>query len=416
MKRSFLFLRWSSVASGIALIAATYGLVRLAFGLHLPEMSADLTIDTAVAGLVSAAGSVVYAIAALVGFLVAERRPRLLIVAATATAAGGAAGLALAPHAAAFGFAATIASAGAGLASPALVRIVARTFADRDASTPQAVVNAGTGPGLIAAGILTIALAPDWRLSWAVAAFATLAAGIAVLVSDRLGEREREREPEHGPDAASTDAPHPLRRGAETRASRATAVPSPRWWGSHRQAIAAAVLLGFGAAAIWNYGRVVLVDAGASEAGSVMAWVLIGCGGTGVIATSAALRRLRPESLWTVAAVLVAAATFALGVAPTDHTVGVAAPVLFGWAYVTATGALIAWTTRVDPSYAAAGTAVLFVVFMVGQAIGAAVIGAILPVAAPGVAFGIAAAVSLAAGATAAVPRRTRVHAPPASA
>mgnify|MGYP002716717613 CR=1 FL=1 len=35
-------------ASGllVALIAATYGLVRLAFGLHLPDMSADLGIDT----------------------------------------------------------------------------------------------------------------------------------------------------------------------------------------------------------------------------------------------------------------------------------------------------------------------------------------------------------------------------------
>ena len=379
VKRSFLFSRVAVTASGLALIAATYGLVRLAFGLHLPEISADLGVDTAAAGLVSSAGSIVYAASALIGFVVGDRHPRLLVVAATVTAAGGASGVALAPDAATFAVSSAIASTGAGLASPALVSIITRTFARDRADTPQAVVNAGTGPGLAAAGLITLALAPDWRLCWAIAAAATLAAGSAVLATDRV-------RPEGG--IGRTDA---------ARAHGPLLPPRP-WWTAHRAPIIAAVLLGVGAAAVWNYGRVILVDAGASNAQSVVAWVLLGCGGAAVIVTSPAARRLRPQRLLLVSAAMTALSTFALGAAAAHPVIAAAACALFGWAYVTATGALIGWTARVDASHAAAGTALLFVVFMVGQAVGATMLGSILPIGGAFLTFALAAVAAAAAG------------------
>jgi predicted MFS family arabinose efflux permease len=377
VKRSFSFWRWGLVASGVALIAATYGLVRLAFGLHLPDMSADLGVDTAAAGLVSAAGSIVYALAACVGFLAAERHPRMLVVAATITASGGAVGIAAATDAAVFAPAAAIASAGAGLASPALVRLVARSFTDRASSTPQAVVNAGTGPGLVIAGFIALLLTPDWRLCWLIAAGATAAAGVAVLVTDR---------PPRGP-------------SEDERTGRTALVPPRSWWAAHRPAIAASVLLGVGAAAIWNYGRTVLVDAGGSPTQSVLAWILLGCGGAAVIVTSRPVAGLQPRTLWLVGAVLIAVSTLALGAAPTRTTLALGACAVFGWAYVTASGALIAWTTQIDARHAAAGTALLFVTFMVGQAIGAAALGALLPLGGSAIAFAAAAAMAVAGGA-----------------
>lgn len=393
VKRSFLFSPAIVAASGLALIAATYGLVRLAFGLHLPEISADLGIDTAAAGLVSSAGSIVYALSALVGFVVGDRRPRLLVIAATVTATGGAGGVALAPDAAVFAVSSAIASAGAGLASPALVGIIARTFAGRRADTAQAVVNAGTGPGLVAAGLITLALAPDWRLYWAIAAAATLVAGSAVLATDRAVA-----------DGGTGRVRAPL--------SRSPLLPPRPWWASHRAPIASAVLLGVGAAAVWNYGRVVLVDAGASNTQSVLAWVLLGCGGAAVIVTSRLVGRLSPQRLLLVAATTTALSTSALGAAPAQPIVAAAACALFGWAYVTATGALIGWTARIDAAHAAAGTALLFVVFMVGQAVGATVLGSILPLGGPLVTFALAAGAAAVAGLVAHSRRRSPAAAP----
>lgn len=386
VKRSFSFWRWGLVASGVALIAATYGLVRLAFGLHLPDMSADLGVDTAAAGLVSAAGSIVYALAACVGFLAAERHPRVLVVAATLTASGGAVGIAAATDAAVFAPAAAIASAGAGLASPALVRLVARSFADRASSTPQAVVNAGTGPGLVIAGAIALALSPDWRLCWLIAAGATAVAGIAVLAADR---------PPRGP-------------SEDERTGRAALVPPRAWWAAHRPAIAASVLLGIGAAAIWNYGRTILVDAGGAPTQSVLAWIVLGCGGAAVIVTSRPVAGLQPRTLWLVGAVLIAGATLALGAAPTRTVLALGACAVFGWAYVTASGALIGWTTQIDAGHAAAGTALLFVTFMVGQAVGAAALGALLPLAGPAIVFAAAAAIAVAGGASLTAPGSRR--------
>lgn len=57
-------------------------------------------------------------------------------------------------------------------------------------------------------------------------------------------------------------------------------------------------------------------------------------------------------------------------------------------------GALIGWTTQIDADRAAAGTAMLFVVFMVGQAVGATVLGAMLTHVDPALAFGVASAVA----------------------
>lgn len=379
VKRSFLFRRVALVTAGTALVAATYGLVRLAYGLHLPEMSADLGVDTATAGMISAAASLVYGGAALLGFVLGATRPRLLVVLAMLTAGGGAAGIALAPDAAVLAVSAAVSSAGAGLASPALVRLVHAAFEGDDSDAAQSIVNAGTGPGLVAAGLVALAVTPDWRVAWLIAAVATLGAGLAVLA---------------------------LARPADAPSAAAGRLPPPPWWRQHRRPVAAAASFGVGAAAVWNYGRVVMVDAGAAESASVLAWVCVGCGGAAVIATAPLTGRVAPRRMWLIATAVAAAGTAALGAFPGQPLTAAVACVLFGWGYVAASGALIGWTTGIDADRAAAGTAALFVVFMIGQAAGATVLGAALPVVGPAVAFVAAGALSVGAGLLAAGSRR----------
>jgi predicted MFS family arabinose efflux permease len=374
------------VVAGTALIAAAYGLVRLAYGLLLPDVQAELHLDVAAAGAASAGASVVYCLCAAVGFLLAARMPRALVVAASAGAALGAVGMASAGSAAAFAAAAIVASSGAGLASPALVSLLQRDRAAGAHPRLQTVVNAGTGPGLVVAAVLALVL-PEWRLVWMVAAGVAIAAGLATLMTHR-----------------AVDGPEP---------ERGSAAPTRSWLLAHAPAIGGALLLGMGSAAAWSFGRSILVDAGADEAASLVAWIGIGVGGALVVPTSRALDRLGPRRAWLVTAGATAVATAALAMGASVTVVAVVACAAFGWGYTAASGALIAWTASIEPGRAAAGTAMLFVVLVLGQAVGAAAVGVVAQGAGLALAFAVAAALTLVSAGAALVGGRSRAVARP---
>jgi predicted MFS family arabinose efflux permease len=373
MKRTFSFGPPSRAAglvvAGTALIAGTYGLVRLAYGLYLPDMQAELGFAAGAAGGISAGASVVYCLGALLGFLAAPRQARALVVAAGATAALGAAGMALSSGVGTFAAGAVLSSAGAGLASPALVAVVQRNVAARAGDRAQTVVNAGTGPGLVAAGVLALVLLPGWRAAWLVAAAVTAAAAASVLLLDR---------------------------GATGSATPPRVVPPVSWVRAHRWLLVGALLLGAGSAAVWTYGRTLLSSAGQESTASTLAWVALGTGGAAVIATARWTDRVRPGAIWAGTAGLVAVASVALVAVAGALLPSLLVCVAFGWGYTAATGALIAWTARIDDARAATGTAVLFITLVLGQALGAAGAGALVGTAGYPAAF-------LAAGAVAAL-------------
>lgn len=384
------------VAAGTALIAVTYGLVRLAYGLYLPEMQADLGFDAGVAGAVSSGGSLAYVAGAVAGFAAAGRHSRALVVAAGATAGVGAAGMALAPDVVPFAFAAVLGSTGAGLASPALVRVLQRGLDDGRQAGAQTVVNAGTGPGLVAAGLLAFALLPDWRLAWLVAAGGAVAAAGAVLVLDRRASSARSLVAD-GTGDARADAARPTGATGPGPTGPRSLLPPRSWFVAHRWVLLAALLAGAASAAVWNYGRTLLVDAGVAAELSVGAWVCLGAGGTAVIVTARPSARLAPGTVWTLTLAVMAAGTVGAAALPGVVPVAFAACAAFGWAYTAATGALIAWTAEIDAERAASGTALLFVLLVLGQAVGAVVLGALVGTAGYGTAFVLAAFAALVA-------------------
>lgn len=339
------------VVAGIALIAGTYGLVRLAYGLYLSDIQGSLHLSSSAVGYISSGASVAYSVGALVGLL-ADRRPRALVLAALLTGSAGSAGMALATSAAAFVPTAIIASAGAGLASPGLVGMVARNVRAHRQGTAQAVVNSGTGPGLVGAGALALLLLPHWRTGFVVGAVFTAAAGIAVLVLD---------EPRSMPPAGDS--------------GRTSSRPGWRLVSDLRTPAVGALLLGAASAAVWTYGRSQLVEQGANDTWSTIGWMVVGLGGTATVLTAGLLDALRPGSAWlaTCAGVAVSIATLALdaGTLP----VALVACFVFGWAFVAATSALIAWVSTLVHERAAAGTSVLFITLTMGQALGSALAG-----------------------------------------
>ncbi|MBS3180312.1 MULTISPECIES: MFS transporter [unclassified Pseudoclavibacter] len=372
------------VVGGVGLIAACYGLVRLAYGLYLPDVEAELGLDASMAGVVSGGASAMYCAAAIAGFFLAGRMPRILVAGAASTAGGGALGMALASQVEGFAAFAIVSSAGAGLASPALVELLRRAVSGDRGQRLQVVVNAGTGPGLVLAGALAMLLLPDWRLAWAAAAVVTFLSAFAVLTSTAL------------PSTALPSTALPSSGRARHRDASA-AVPPRAWFGQHLRVICAALLLGAGSAAVWTFGRTVLVDGGASGDFSALAWMCLGLGGALVLPLSAAVRRLGSTRAWMLTALVVAASTALIGLFPGVRPLALLACVAFGWGYTAATGALITWTSEIDERRASAGTALLFVVLVLGQGLGAALAGWGLAAATPGLVFVVAAALSAAA-------------------
>lgn len=386
MKRSLSFDATGETALvvvGTALIAATYGLVRLSYGLFLPDIQASLALGDAAAGYLSSAASVSYCLGALIG-LVGDRRPRALVLAATVTGTVGALGMALAPGVAPFAIGAVIGSAGAGLASPGLVGMVSRRVAEERRDRAQAVVNSGTGPGLVAAGMLALVLLPHWRAGFVVAAVVTGVVGGGVLAVGRGGRRAARRLSE-----------------SSERAAR-----SWRWAVALVWPAAGALLLGASSAAVWTYGRSQLVAEGAGATAATVAWIGIGVGGTATVLTARRLSRLPAAVAWVVTTVTVAASVGALALGAGVLAVGVLACLLFGWSFVAATSALIAWVGELLPDRAAAGTAVLFVTLTLGQAVGSALAGTVADVGSLALAFVVASSLALLAAGCGAGRRR----------
>lgn len=349
------------LGSGLGLIAATYGLVRLAYGLFLPDVQRDLGLRADAAGWVSSGASALYCVGAVVGYRFAGRVPRVLVAVAAAVAGGGVIGMAAAAGPTAFAIASVIGSTGAGLASPALVSLVSGLVPQEAQGRAQAVVNAGTGPGLVAAGVLALVLLPDWRTAWTWSGFAALVVGAVLLVSSWTLRR------------TATDG-----RGSAERAPAPPPASSPEraWWSAHRSVLLLALAFGAGSAVVWTYGRTVLVEAGAPVLVSVSAWIALGAGGAAVVVTARWTSRLGARTQWTLTTAAVALGVLALGTVPQWTTVALVACAVFGWGYTAATGALIAWTTEIDPERSSAGTSVLFVALVLGQAGGAAAAGA----------------------------------------
>ncbi|WP_244929010.1 MFS transporter [Nocardioides sp. W7] len=340
------------VVAGTCLIAGTYGLVRLAYGLFLPDIQGSVSMSSSIAGYVSSGASAAYCAGALVG-LVAAERPRLLVLGSLGTASIGSVGMALAPGMAVLVPSTILASAGAGLASPGLVAVVARSLPADRVDRAQATVNAGTGPGLVAAGLLALLL-PEWRVGFAISAVFTTAAGLAVLLLDR-------RDPvRHGPTPVQ-DGPDPRRQ---------------RWLLALLRPAAGAFLLGAASAAVWTYGRAHLVGSGMSDAASVLAWIAIGVGGTATVWTVRVLGAWPAQRAWLVTGLAVAVATAGL-VVPGPLPVAVLACGVFGWGFVAATSALLAWTIQLVPDRAAPGTSVVFIALVLGQAAGSSAAGAL---------------------------------------
>ncbi|MCC9205176.1 MFS transporter [Arthrobacter sp. zg-Y769] len=374
--------------AAVTLIAATYGLARLGYGLFLPAFSASFELTPAVGGLLSSGASVIYCVSAGLGFVYAPRHPRLMTILAGSTAALGSAGIAASPSTGFFAAAVLLAGMGAGFASPALVELVQRNTKPIRQAKRQSVVNSGTGFGVVAAGLLALILGSSWRLAWVLIAVIAVAGMVGVLRADVSRRR--------GGSAAGDDGNDDGSRGNDDDAARQRGASQPRGLGlglaALRWPIAAAFLYGIGCAAVWVYGRTLLEEQGGMPVTlSAGAWIALGIGGAAAVLTAPWLARHPIRLTWPVTVLATAAATGIMAFAPESVGISFATAAVFGLAYTAATSVLIIWATATASS-SAAGTSALFISLILGQAAGAALTGALIEASGFGLAFAVAAA------------------------
>lgn len=343
--------------TAVALIATTYGLARFGYGLFLPSFSASFALTPTIAGLLSSGASVTYCVSAALGFRYAPHHPRFITILAGSTATLGSMGIAAALDTIFFTLAVLLAGMGAGFASPALVELVQRNTATARQNKLQSIVNSGTGFGVVTAGGLALVLGTSWRAAWILIAVITFTAMVGVLRSDASHNKGHNKTAHHNEGSAGTGG---------------SSVRSLSW------PVAAAFVLGIGSAALWVYGRSLLEDdGGMTVETSATVWMALGAGSAAALLLAPWLAQHSVRTTWYVTVGATSAATVGFALVPTSPALSLAAAGLFGLAYTAATSVLIIWAS-LTAANSAAGTSILFISLVLGQALGSTVIGALI--------------------------------------
>lgn len=337
------------VLAGMAVIAVTYGLARYGYGLYLPQFRSAFGLSSGTAGVIAAGSYGGYCGAAvLAGRLVAAGRARATLWLAGSTAALGCLLVATAWSGASLAVGALVAGSGAGAATPALVAAVASTVPPDAEQRAQGVVNSGTGAGVVAGGLLVLALPDAWRWSWT--AFAVGAVGLTAWA-----------------DRAARWTGGFARTGERSGLVRRLVRP-----------LVAAVLAGAGCAAVWTFGRDLLADQGGlPDRVTGLLWCVLGGAGLLGGVSGVLVGRVGLRAAWVSTVAVAGAGTAVLAAVPASAVPAAVALACFGGAFVALSGVLLAWGADRAPGAAPAAAAVLFVALTAGQAVGAVLLGAV---------------------------------------
>lgn len=360
--------------AGLSLIAVCYGLARFAYGLFVPVFRAEFDLDAATAGAVASGSYAAYCVAIVVSTVLTPRfGGRAVAVAAGIVATAGTLMIAVAPSVIVLTAGVLLAGSSTGVASPPLAHAVAHTVTAARRNRAQTIINAGTGLGVAIAGPVALLTHEHWRAAWlvffALCALVTIWAALCVPVASAQDRRAG---------GLRQVLPHPV-------------LPK----GSGRMVMAAATM-GIASAAVWTFGRDILVSEGQmGEQASTIAWIILGAFGIAGAATGDLAERVGIRGSWTTIMLTLAAATTLIAVAPGSIPIAWVAAAVFGAAYIGLTGLLLIWGTHIYTETPAAGVGLAFLVIALGQAGGAPAIGAIAEASSPQSAFLVAALIAV---------------------
>ncbi|MEK5108957.1 MFS transporter [Cytobacillus sp. FSL K6-0129] len=337
------------ILPGLAMIAVTYALARLSYGLFLPNISNTLGMSEGEAGLGSSIAFIAYALALLLSALLIKHFGyRKVNLFAGFTAVFGLLGMASAPSILYLNISLFIAGLGSGLASPALSQMVQNTLSKEKLDQGNTWINSGTSFGIILTGPIVILLTDHWRLAYLL--FAVIAALVLIWNHFSLPPDEKKESV------------------SDNNIKYLSAIKTAKYL------LVASLLIGGSSSIYWTFSRSFITSSyglGINE--SVIFWMIIGLAGILGGVSGNFIQKLGLSLSYRLLVFLLATSIFLLTI-PSAVAIYLSA-FLFGSTYVFLTGLCIVWATRIFPVLPALGVSLSFFALGIGQSLGSYLAG-----------------------------------------
>jgi len=361
------------LAAAFALTAVSYGLARFAFGLLLPQIRTELSLDIGTTGWIGSSAFVAYCIGVCITFALNRAcSPRALAFAAGLASTIGMVIITLATSGVVLGLGVALAGLSTGLTSPPLATAVSLQFDDAHRPKANAIINAGTAAGIVFSGLASLLAFGGWRELYILFAAISCAVAVWVLYAVPTGHERTASEPIS---FAIFKRPGML------------------------ALCTGSFLMGLSSTAIWTFGGSLLRDEfNFTQTDIAWIWVALGLAGitgamTGVFVQRFGLVRVHWVSLAGMAAGMIGLSFTSVSVAFAFISVA-----LFGASYITSTGAFLIQGIRLLPDRPDLGLGIPFLILAAGQSAGSPLFGALLTGWGVGIALPVFAGAALLSG------------------
>ncbi len=373
---------------GVLVVGVSYGLARYTYGLFVPDIKAELGLSTGVIGLIASGSYAGFLVAsALTAVFAARTGPRLPVVAGAFSAMAGMLFIAISEGPIPLAFGVILAGTSPGFAYAPFSDAVVRLIPEDKQGRTYAIINAGTGFGVLFAGPVAIWTADSWRSAWLV--FAALATAAAVWNGCILPSGAPSRTRESGDSVIELPA------------------LSLRWLVGAKslRLFSVALTVGVASSAYWTFAVDLVTSAGSPDADTgAFFWTIVGASGiVGALAGDAVSRfGLRSALLFTILALT--ASTVLLAAIPGASLAVLTSAALFGAAFVFAMGIIGVWSIGVFHDRPSAGFGAAFFLVSFGQFVGPVAFAVVASLSSLAGAFYVSAAIM---GAAALIPPRS---------
>ncbi|MGE7601534.1 MFS transporter [Peribacillus sp. NPDC097675] len=337
------------VLPSIAMIAVTYALARLSFGLFLPDISNALGLSESDGGFVGSTGYVSYSLALFISsFLIRKLGQRKVNNLAGLTAVIGLLGIATANSFVYLVIAVFVAGIGSGLASPALSQMATNMFTREKLDQANTWINSGTSFGVILTGPIVLLFTDQWRLSFF---FFSFIAGIVLIWNYFIIPSNKDQKED--------------------------SYDNTNWLSVIKRAkflITASLIIGICSSIFWTFSRsFITTEYDMTTKESVVFWIVMGAAGIVGGVAGGLIQRIGLG--WSYRLILlVLLGSIAMLNISAEVFVYISAG-LFGVTYILITGLYIVWATRIFEKSPAIGVSLSFLSLGIGQSLGSFLAG-----------------------------------------
>lgn len=341
---------WRIVLPGIAIIGVTYAFARFSFGLFLPNIAQSLSLTESNAGIAGSTAYIAYSLALLTSSYLIRRFDQFRVIQFSGlSAVTGLFGIAASQNFFFLICSTFIAGLGSGWASPALSQTAATSLSEKQKDAGNTWINSGTSFGLILSGPIALLFTGHWRVAFML--FGIIAFIVLIWNSARIP-------------SANLEAP-------KEKLFKVSTLNKAKFL------VASAFMIGFGSSIYWTFSRSFLkVEYNMSDYESVFFWIIMGVSGIIGGFAGGMIMKSGLSISYRLTLFVLGLSIFMITI-PFSTSVYTSA-VLFGIAYISITGLLIVWGTRIFALTPSLGTSLSFFALGIGQSIGSAAAGELI--------------------------------------